>query len=228
MPRQAFDESSEIRRISTWTVTRTFVYLDISDFSRFPPGQQTLVINSLVWLVQNGNLWSSFAGSVSFKKYEAMICVGDGYIFVFKDPLEATYFASYLARLVELMVAKKRLPVAFHFRMGVHVGPVYTFWDPGRNDWNYIGAGINGGNRVLSAIDKTYDDILYISGDVREAILAAPNTFILFDSLLKCLHNRGRRADKHGNPWRVYELNHTDLYPNDVMPSDGWLQHEKA
>lgn len=28
--------------------------------------------------------------------------------------------------------------------------------------------------------------------------------------MLGQLHNRGRWADKHGNLWRVYELNHTD------------------
>jgi tetratricopeptide (TPR) repeat protein len=32
-----------------------------------------------------------------------------------------TYFAAYLAHLIELMVAKKKLSVDFHFRMGVHI-----------------------------------------------------------------------------------------------------------
>jgi hypothetical protein len=31
------------------------------------------------------------------------------------------------------------------------------------------------------------------------------------DSILGDAHNRGRKADKHGNPWRVYEVNHTNL-----------------
>jgi hypothetical protein len=28
------------------------------------------------------------------------------------------------------------------------------------------------------------------------------------DRLLRSLENKGRRADKHGNLWRVYQLNH--------------------
>jgi len=40
--------------------------------------------------------------------------------------------------------AKDLLHVDFHFRIGVHVGDVYSFYDPGRKDWNYIGDGING------------------------------------------------------------------------------------
>lgn len=57
------------------------------------------------------------------------MCIGDGYIFVFREAMEATYFAAYLAHLIEVMVANRQLPVNFHFRMGVHVGPVYTFWE---------------------------------------------------------------------------------------------------
>ena len=113
--------------------------------------------------------------------------------------------------------------------MGVHVGEVYCFWDLGRGqqrnsddektddektddeirgDWNYIGDGINGGNRVLSAIGKGTDDVLFISGAVRKKLMDSPFTNDKKD-LIDNLHNRGRRKDKHGKPWRVYEVNHT-------------------
>jgi class 3 adenylate cyclase len=139
------------------------------------------------------------------------MCLGDGYIFVFRNAVEGAYFAAYLAQLIEALAASKRLPVEFHFRMGVHVGDVYTFWDPGRNDWNYIGDGINGGNRVLSAIDKSYDDQVYISGQVRQAIMASSTADDDAARLLTNLHNRGRRKDKHDRPWRVYEIAHTPV-----------------
>ena len=77
-----------------------------------------------------------------------MLCIGDGYIFVFDDSVSATYFAAFLAQLVESMISNKRI-VEFHFRMGVHVGKVFGFYDIGRDGWNYVGDGINGGNRVL-------------------------------------------------------------------------------
>jgi hypothetical protein len=93
----------------------------------------------------------------------------------------------------------------FHFRMGLHVGPVRWFWDPRYQRWNYVGQGINGGNRVLSAIGKETDDVVFVSGDVRAAIRAEQ----VGSTLPKFMHNRGRRADKHNRLWRVYELNHS-------------------
>jgi hypothetical protein len=45
------DETQEIRRISSWPIERTFVYVDVSDFSQSKPGQQALIINSLVYIV---------------------------------------------------------------------------------------------------------------------------------------------------------------------------------
>src|SRR5439155_21171504 len=95
---------------------------------------------------------------------EAQICIGDGYIYVFSEPDRAAYFAGCLAYLIELQVARERLPIDFHFRIGVHVGPVFCFWDPDRDKWNYIGDGINGGQRVLAAIGKEKDDVVYVSG----------------------------------------------------------------
>jgi len=125
------------------------------------------------------------------------MCIGDGYIFVFKNPTNAVYFGAYLGHLIEVILANQWL-LEFHFRIGVHCGPVYTFWDPGRDNWNYIGEGINGGNRVLSAMGKEYDDTLYISGDVRHKLMSAADDFPGKKHVLQHLHNRGRRPDKHG------------------------------
>jgi class 3 adenylate cyclase len=212
------DEGSSVRRVSSWPIVRTFVYLDISDFSKFSPLEEALVINSLVWLVDQGQFWLGDAAGLP-GKIEARMCIGDGYIFVFREAMEATYFAAYLAHLIEVAAANDRLPVSFHFRMGVHVGPVYTFWDPGRRDWNYIGDGINGGNRVLSAIDKGSDDMLYVSSEVRQKLMASSGRFQHFARLLRHLHNRGRREDKHRRPWRVYEVGHAAVCENDLPPS---------
>jgi class 3 adenylate cyclase len=187
------------------------VYLDVSDYSKYPPGQQVLVINSIVRIVKEFDFWNMGCAIEAYQAVDGMICIGDGYIFVIKDPVTAAYFAAHLAYLIEALVARRHLPVPFHFRMGAHRGPVYSFWDPGRNNWNYIGEGINGGQRVLSAIGKDADDVLFVSGQMREALTAQDNGYSPCRQILSALHNRGRRADKHGNLWRVYEVNHTDL-----------------
>jgi class 3 adenylate cyclase len=145
-----------------------------------------------------------------------MLCLGDGYIFVFRSPMHATYFAAHLAALMEMLVARGLIPVEIHFRMGVHVGPVYCFWDPGRNGWNYIGEGINGGQRVFSAIGRETDDILFISSQVRQALLASSEEEPTARLILANAQNKGRRLDKHGNAWRAYEVNHTNLMAEDV------------
>jgi class 3 adenylate cyclase len=214
---EAVKEDSIVSCVISVPVKRTFVYLDVSDFSNLKPGQEALVINSIVGTVTDSSLWENL-GQVVFAKWEAMLCIGDGYIFVFQDPMVGAYFAAYLAQLVEVLVANEELPVDFHFRMGVHSGEVYRFWDPGRQDWNYIGEGINGGNRVLAAVGKEQDDVVFISAQVRKAIIAVQSRQRSeAPRLLECLINRGRKADKHGNPWRVYELNHTSLC-GDQMP----------
>jgi class 3 adenylate cyclase len=201
------DDNSDVRRISSWTIDRTFVYLDISDFSKFSPAREAIVINSLVFTVKDHPLWKGYAAALR-EKLEAWLCIGDGYIFVFREAVHGAFFAAYLAALIEVLVTKDRLPVEFHFRIGVHIGPVYSFWDPGRKDWNYIGDGINGGQRVLSAVGKEYDDVIYISGEVRERILASISPGFPHPQLLNNMHNRGRKPDKHGNLWRVYEVSH--------------------
>src|SRR5262249_45909577 len=145
---------------------------DVSGFSKYPPGQQALVVNSLVWLTGDLGFWSYEPAAEALRDLEAQLCIGDGYIYVFRNPLMATFFAAYLAELIEQLVGRRQqmgprgLHVEFHFRMGVHYGLVYRFYDPGREHWNYIGDGINGGSRVLSVIDKKYDDIVFVSDAV--------------------------------------------------------------
>jgi hypothetical protein len=206
------DENREARWVSSLGVRRTFVYLDVSSFSSFKPGQQSLVINGLLSLIGKKELWPDFLERLR-NDFEAMLCIGDGYIFVFRNAVRGTYFAAWLAHLIELQSANDQLPVEFHFRMGVHAGHVYTFWDPGRRDWNYIGEGINGGQRVLGVIDKKYDDVIYVSDRVRKIIRKSRDAdeegFKDENNVLSHLANRGRQLDKHGNAWRVYELNHT-------------------
>jgi class 3 adenylate cyclase len=211
------DEASDIRRLSTWPIRRVFVYVDISDFSEFQPGQQALMVTALTGLVHRRDFWQGDPDADrALGDLEAMLCLGDGYIFVFKSPMHATYFAAHLAALIEMLVARELVPVEIHFRMGVHVGPVYCFWDPGRGGWNYIGAGINGGQRVLSAIGKETDDVLFISSQVRQALLAQSEEEPTARLILANAQNKGRRRDKHGNPWRAYEVNHTNLMGGDI------------
>ena len=170
-------------------------------------------MNVLMWITQDEKLWNYQSAHEVRIKHEAMLCIGDGYIFVFRNAIDATYYASHIANVIERLVAIGGMPVDFHFRMGVHVGRVYCFWDIGRNNWNYIGDGINGGNRVLSAIGKETDDVIFISADVRQEIMAQDVETEPYKRTLANLQNRGRRNDKHGRPWRVYEVNHTSVAP---------------
>jgi class 3 adenylate cyclase len=203
------DDTHDIRRVSAWPVRRAFVYIDVSDFSdEYPAGQQALIVSSLTALTSDNDAWTENRHEEdAFKSIDKKLCIGDGYVFCFRDTSRAAYFAARLAHMIEVYRATKRLPVGFHFRVGVHVGPVYHFWDTGRNDWNYVGDGINGGNRVLSAMGKASDDMVYISSDVRDELLSNP-TFGPVHDILAALDNRGRHQDKHRNKWRVYVLNH--------------------
>lgn len=218
---EAEQQDSEARRLTSLPVEMTFVFLDISDFSKFPAAHQVLEVNSLVRVVNNKDLWDRSLR----KNPEAMLCIGDGYIFAFRDPLDGTCFAAYLAQLIESLATQDKLSVDFHFRIGVHSGPVYSFFDPGRKDWNYIGDGINGASRVLAAVGKQQDDVVFISSQVRRAI--GKHRHIRFPviaaKVLDNLTNRGRKLDKHDQPWRVYELNHTALFAKDV-----WRQLKEA
>ena len=215
---QLSNPESDTRRVSSWPIRRTFVYLDVSDFSKTPAGQEVLIMNSLARMLNDAGHWVGHAHGLP-EQIEARLCIGDGYIFVFKESYLAAYFAAYLAHVIELLIARDALSVSFHFRIGVHAGPVYTFWDGGRKSWNYIGDGIKGGCRVLAAMGKDYDDTVYISEIVRSELrTASAEAFAGTMPLLAHLHNRGRRADKHGRLWRVYEVNHFAVCSDVTLP----------
>lgn len=204
-------ENDDIRCLAAWPVERAFVYVDISDFSRFEPGEQALVINTLGWLSRLPSDSASGYELKAAKDIESILCIGDGYIYCFKSSLHAAYFAARLANHIESHVARK-VGIEFHFRMGVHVGDVFRFWDIGRDRWNYVGDGINGGNRILSAIGKDMDDVVFVSNKVRDQLLSLElSDEYPCNYLLSALQNRGRKSDKHGRMWRVYELHHTDI-----------------
>ncbi len=216
------DDSSEVRKLSTWPIERSFVYVDISDFSRMDSGMQLLVVSSFGTLTDPAQ-WASIPHLTDLQAHlEAMMCIGDGYVYVFRDPWRAAYFAAVLAGMIEHYIASKAIP-EFHFRMGVHCGPVRLFQDHGRGldlekqlQRNYVGDGINGGNRVLSAVGKSLDDVIFISGEVRLAVSkGTPDDHgpedIACRAIRASLDNRGRHADKHGKLWRVYQVNHTAL-----------------
>ena len=207
------DDTSMIRKLSAWPIKRTFVYLDISEFTKFKNMQQALVINAIIKLVDNKKNWLwDVNGAI-----EAKLCIGDGYIFVLRDSFEACMFASGLARLIEIQNAVHAFPAldGVHFRMSVHVDYVYCFWDSGRMGFNYIGPGINGGQRVLATI-KEMDDVIYISSQVKEELDALvanqltnpPRHWDVLLSILGTLQNKGRHTDKHHDRWRVYQMNH--------------------
>jgi class 3 adenylate cyclase len=180
---------------------RSFVFVDVSDFSKFDSPMQLLVVQSLIRMATR----SEQTMGLHQVGPEAKLCIGDGYVFVFRDPYVATGFAARFAAGTESAIALEKIP-EFHFRIGVHAGPVRFFWDPGRNDYNYIGDGINDASRVLSAIGKDVDDVVFVSGAVRQHIHAASDP--IANRFLDAMENKGRKADKHGKFHRVYQLNH--------------------
>lgn len=210
--RQIDDDKSAVRRQSSRPIERAFVFVDVSDFSKMGSGVQLLVVLALIRLAKEVQH--------AIRPAEAQLCIGDGYIYVFENAAAATFFASCLAFSIEHAVAESVVP-DFHFRIGVHAGPVRCFWDPGRNAWNYVGDGINGAQRVLGAIGKETDDVVYVSAQVRQHLLRSRWS----DQVIATLDNKGRKADKHGNAWRVYQVNHASFFaenyteePDDSAP----------
>lgn len=199
---------SDLRCLSNWPVEKTFVYVDVSGFSQHPVGQQLSIINSLIGLCDDPQHWKGSVPSEVKKFHEASLCIGDGYIFVFREPPFAVFFAAYLANLIETSIAEGKL-AEFHFRISVHTGEVFRFWDRfagGQGRWNYVGTGITEGRRVLEAIGASKDDVVYVSAQTRQKILLLPEGPYC---VAECLQNRGRRRDKHRIFRRVYEMSHT-------------------
>jgi hypothetical protein len=89
------NEQDPLWCVSSHPVKRAFVYLDVSGFSKYPPGQEALVVNSLVWLTSDLGFWSYEPAAEALRDLEAQLCIGDGYIYVFRIPLMATFFAAY-------------------------------------------------------------------------------------------------------------------------------------
>jgi hypothetical protein len=206
------NERSPVRRLCAITIKRAFVYIDIADYSQSTNGHQALMINSLCYLLNSPVHWRSYDdnGSDGLPIMEAKLCIGDGYIFAFDNPFHAANFAANLAAIIIVEDAKERLPISLHFRIGAHYGPIFYFWDQGRNDWNYVGDGINGGNRVLSVI-KDQDDVVFFSeGLVKELRKRYGSDPAASDNIFQHLINRGRRTDKHNKFWRVFELNYME------------------
>jgi len=213
-----------LRRLSDIASLRTFVYVDISDFSRHTPMQQSMLIRSLLETVESPRFRDEYSRSIAhFDDREDAICIGDGYIYVFKNALSASWFAASLAAVLRTRAARKDLPIEVHFRIGLNHGPVYHFWDPGRGasgGWNYIGDGINGGRRVLEVIDKSVDDVVWLSGSVLDEVMRAP-LLKPVDLILNNLITKGRREDKHGKPYRVFELPYLHLHNHLMITRTG-------
>lgn len=201
------NEMHDISKIASKPVERTFVYFDISDFSKQPSGQQAIIINTLTSLVDRDSKWP-IATEDPRLELERSLCIGDGYILAFRRAAPGAFFAAYLARRIEKAVAEREI-IPFHFRSGIHTGPVYRFWDG--SGWNYVGKGINDARRVLEAIGTDQDDVVFISADTRTQIIRdrPGNRGDVFDPTRDHLQNRGRKADKHGKFHRVYEVNHS-------------------
>jgi len=194
---------SDIRRLSLWPSQRSFVYLDVSDFSKFTTGQQLLVVDYVQRFSEHIFKWDWPEESP-----ESTMCIGDGYIYVFERPEAALHFACCMAVLIETVPVRDPLALEFHFRIGIHHGDVNCFWDMGQRNWNYMGDGIIGGQRVLDAGGKGVDDVVYLSAQTERAIRRWHKAT---QSVLPHLTNIGRRTDKHGKMWRVYQVNHNAI-----------------
>lgn len=203
------DEDSEFRHLIPVPIEKTFVYIDISDFTKHKPMQQAIIINSLSGVI---SMIENDMGKDS--GIEAKLSIGDGYIVVFKEAWKAVEFGVRLAHCVEFLQAGlgfSGLPIDYHYRMSAHTGPVFRFHDVGRNNWNYVGEGINGGQRVLDVMGKEIDDVFYISKETYHAVRHAPNVLggrSIPGAIIANADNRGRKEDKHKRAWRVYQLNH--------------------
>ena len=212
------NDDSEIRRRSDYPVTRTFVYIDLSDFSQKPMQHQLISIVDLGKVLRSA-LFAGYqppAATGPLDSLESSLCIGDGYILVYRSAWEACFRACLLAEVIEQLIAKS-LIIDLHFRIAVHTGDVCRFWDavPGAPErWNYVGAGIIDTQRVLDAMGKTQDDVVYISAEARRVAREENERRNTQDPVEQHLINRGRHVDKHGVPHRIYEANHSAWMKN--------------
>lgn len=236
------DEAKEVCRIVSKPLLRTFVYLDISDFSEFTPGNQATVLRSLIHEYKSLEEYNSNFPELStqMKHLDAELCIGDGYIFVFRNCFAGVLFGCTLAELIDVANANCTNEVEYHFRMGIHMGEVLSFYDYGRNGWNFTGNGINVGNRVLATINKKFDDLIHVSDSVRyqirqiarhqpiqrvldsmdEGIMNSGSSGVvptiddpyLAGLLSKHMTAMGRHEDKHKIKRRVWRLNYTSFF----------------
>lgn len=205
---------TDVLLASNWAITRSFVYLDVSDFSNYKPLAQCLIVNALTEL-SNPQKWSKEEATL-FGEIE-MISIGDGYIYVFDHVGSAVLYACGLATRIDEAAGEHNVP-EFHFRIGIDTGPVHHFWDRDRGRWNYVGNGINGGRRILEATGTDYDDLVFISSAVRKEIQKDKEVWPIYS---QALLNRGRKRDKHLKMRRVYEVNHSFAYneiAEDLLP----------
>jgi hypothetical protein len=207
------DPTSEFSRHIDFEVTRSFVYLDISDFSKLTPPVQQLAVAGLVGLVGDRQPRIATGLGGYRESLETSLCIGDGFIYVLRGEVDAVFFAAFLARRIQEKVARRRVTPFpdLHFRCAVDTGPVRRFYDPGRGTANFVGQGINDGSRVLGAIGKERDDIVFVSGRVYEKLMGREQYIDGVQEILVNLVNEGRKPDKHKNLHRVYSLNHLGL-----------------
>lgn len=212
------DDPKGLDRLLEERIERAFACLDIVGFSKKKPNEQAEIIRTVVQLRRNESLWprhdfQHLPGN-TLKSLEAELCIGDGYIYVFTKAFDATLFACHLATLIEFMQLRDEFPYPFKFKCGVHVGSVERFYDPGRHDWNYVGEGINGVNRVLSVIPGSLANAIYLSSAVRATFLRRTDELAM--ALKDNISNEGQLEDKHGIEWHVFSVNHTDVYESNI------------
>jgi class 3 adenylate cyclase len=208
--RELNNSHSVVPRAAAVLVDRTFVCIDVSEFSRGSTEDQLMMLRVLHHALTSTFAWLRPSMAYAAKSAEANICTGDGYIYVFEDAWDAAVFAASLASTLENYLAEKGVaPV--HFRIGVHTGPVRWFWAVGVNgqgSWNYVGDGINDARRVIEAIGKDKDDVVYLSAECRAAMRQHISENDDEDDGVSYTFNRGRHRDKHKKPHRLYELDH--------------------
>jgi hypothetical protein len=56
-------------------------------------------------------------------------------------------------------------------------------------------------------VGKKSDDVVYVSEQIRRKIVADSDGTQRYRNAIMHMSNKGRKADKHGKMWRVYELN---------------------